>query len=186
MDAIVPVGVPLPWPSQRPVPPGYIAYQGQTLERTLIPRLAAFIGGSGATVTLPDYTGLVLRGGKSVALGTVTGRDDVTLTEAQLAPHEHPFTGAPHDHGINDPQHAHRVNNDYGLRVMATAASSTQYAARAEYGNQAISPTIIQPEPTGIDIQPATAGGTVGRTGGGQPVSIIPKSRVVVWMTRAV
>lgn len=50
-------GVIVGWPTEAPVPEGYIAANGATVSRIEYPYLAALLGATGATFALPNVPG---------------------------------------------------------------------------------------------------------------------------------
>jgi len=98
-------------------PPGlwgakYMEPNGQVLLVANYPDLFAKIGytygGGGATFQLPNQTSdAYLRAVKtsSVALGTMTGSDNISLVEANIPQHTHDFTGMTDTDG----QHSHQI-----------------------------------------------------------------------------
>lgn len=92
----VPTGCIMGWPSASP-PAGWLLCNGQST--TGFPSLAAIVG-----ATVPDYTGRFLVGAgvttpsnTNRALNATGGADQVSLTVAQLASHDH---GIAHNHSF--------------------------------------------------------------------------------------
>lgn len=110
----VPVGAVIGWPSTAPVPTGYLAADGQSVDAANYPQLAAAWGKTG-TFSMPNLNGSggsVLKG-TTTALGNagtaVSGSTDTTiLTEANLPSHTH--TLGTHTHTLD---HTHSMNHGH-------------------------------------------------------------------------
>jgi microcystin-dependent protein len=107
---IVPVGTVLMWPEDEE-PPGYFFCRGEEKSRATYAELFAKIGtrygvgDNSSTFNLPNYQGRVFVGldtGQTEfdTLGETGGAKTHTLTEAELAVHDHPDT-------LAAPQHTH-------------------------------------------------------------------------------
>lgn len=138
------------------VPAGYLLANGASLLRAEWPALFAVLGttygaADATRFSLPNLVNRVPLGAGTRGLGTTGGAERVTLTDAQMPSHSHPFTGAAHNH-TQDP-HTHSVpsstdqvaQSGSGVSVSGTATSTTGSTTAANNS--------------------ATAGGTVGTTG---------------------
>lgn len=179
--SLVPVGAVLPYTGGG-APSRYLWPDGRNVSRTTYPALNALYAASGypfgagngsTTFGLPDLRGRVLAGRDDLGgvdaaritgvlgtiawtLGGVGGSQwlhahNHGVTEGA---HSHSFTGTAHNHGVNDPQHDHFMDqvlrNLGGTGSLGGGGSIT--AGGFSTGNNS----------TGITIQNATAGGTVG------------------------
>lgn len=180
MSLLVPVGTFIPsLLSEQPDSDAWKICNGQSLLKQAYPRLYDVIGGKfGETsihFNLPDLRGRFVMGAPDgQALGDMAGTSEVNLTVDQMPRHSHTFTGDPHTHDIDDPGHSHNaaeVSND------SAEAFSSSPEAGAYSGNSGQSET-------GISIQEATVGGTIGQAGGNKPIDITPPFMGVNWLVR--
>ena len=130
-------------------PTGYLLCQGQSVSTTTFATLFSVIGytygGSGASFTIPDLRGRIPvgRDGSQTEfdlLGEVGGSKTHTLTESQLASHNH--STPTHSHtfggGVNAAgSHSHGINDSYnqGVGVSGSDAIFTGRANQTGWGD---------------------------------------------------
>lgn len=182
-------------------PSGWLLCYGQAISRTTYATLFDAIGtaygtGDGSTTfNVPDLRGRVVAGQDDMGgtsanrltglsggvdgdtLGGTGGAESHTLTEAQLAAHDHTATADPHTH--TDDGHTHDVQVDYS--TVGSGGGSRQY-----WSNLTVDP-ISQATKSAIalsgtaDIQDATVTVTIADAGSGdahnnvQPTIILNK-----------
>lgn len=111
----LPVGAAIAWPSSASIPSGFLAANGQTLNRSQYPELAAAYGQTSATFTLPNLNDHVLKGTTTAAnAGTsVPGSTDTTtLSTGNLPSHTHSLNN--HTHGF---AHTHNTSHTHSVTV---------------------------------------------------------------------
>lgn len=174
-DDSIPVGVIAP-ALGTVAPVGWLLLVGQQISTTdpETADLAALVGtlyGSGPeTVGLPDFRGLIPIGaGGEVALsiGDVAGARTATIETANLPSHDHPVT---------DPGHAHPRA---GRALYAPPTGSLKPST-----DTGVTPFALVAEPEDTNRTSET-GISVGPTGNGEPISILPPVRAVTWMVKA-
>lgn len=171
--AIQPIGVILPYGGSS-APAGWILCDGSAVSRTTYSALFAVlstaygVGNGTTTFNVPDLKGRVPAGkeasatrltathfgGDSTALGATGGSESHTLTEAQLAEH---------DHGVTDPGHVHNFSNNGP--IVTGGATSIATGAGAN-----IQTTTIQSATTGVTVNNAGSGNAHNNT---QPTIIV-------------
>ena len=113
------------WPTTQ-APSGYLLLDGSTYAQSAYPALALVFGVTSGNFTLPDFRGRTPTGfltGDSyfgTLLGT-SGQENISLTVAQLAEHNHPDSG----HNHIDAGHYHG-NTSYELESHSHSASFSQ------------------------------------------------------------
>ncbi|WP_407084665.1 phage tail protein [Pluralibacter gergoviae] len=113
--AQIPVGVPLPFPSDTP-PSGFVAMQGQTFDKAAYPRLAAAYPSG----TLPDMRGWTIKGKPA------SGRAVLSQEQDGIKSHSH---GASAD------------SVDLGSRSTSTFDYGTKTTSTFDYGNKTTNTT---------------------------------------------
>lgn len=115
-------------------PSGWLLCNGQAVSRTTYARLFAAIGttwgtGNGSsTFNVPDMRGRAPLGAgtgtglTARTLGAKGGAEAHTLTEAQLAAHDHPFSGDSHSHGFSGDSHDHSFTGNQHRHTGQTDA----------------------------------------------------------------
>lgn len=148
------------------IPVGYLKC-GQTVSRTAFANLFSVIGttwgvGNGSTTfDLPPQNIFNKGIGTAQAVGDTGGSSSVTLSVGQLPAHSHPVTDPGHDHAITDPGHRH-------ASVVSDSINTTGTNAGAIQAGNTSSAT------TGISVNLHSTGLTVGNTGSGTAVTILP------------
>lgn len=116
----------------------------------------------------------------TAVLGALGGVDRHTLTEAQLAAHDHGVTDAGHDHGVTDPEHAHALVIPNSAYAQTTAGSVQGAMGTGTTGTMEVGgATIMATAATGVTVDEATTGLTVDNAGGGEAHPNVQPSRVV-------
>lgn len=100
----LPVGVPLPWPTDTP-PSGYIVMQGQTFDKAAYPQLAAAY----PTGVLPDMRGQTIKGKPA------SGRDVLSTEDDGVKSHTHTASTASVDLGSKTTS-----SFDYGTKTTSS------------------------------------------------------------------
>ena len=182
MDVLHPVGICYPYLFEASqAPSGFLFLRGQVMQRTAIPRLATLLGGSGPTVTLPDLRSMTLRGGEGNAVGQLVGADAVAIAKPNLPAYNLDTTidlkDDLHDHNFVDSNFV--INPQGGDHQHYIPA---KYGAQPPQGQGWAHVTFSDTPATDANIRLAV---TVGSGGSDQPLTTIPRSRVVNWITRA-
>jgi microcystin-dependent protein len=184
------------------VPAGWLLCDGSIVSQLNYPELYAAIGtsygtGSGSgTFALPDLRGVFLRGvdngakrdpdaSSRVALasGGNTGDNVGTLETDQLRGHTHPVSDPGHQHGLTDPGHGHPISDPGHSHSFSTpwgensVGSGSGPCGGAQCGpGEFILPATtgigIVSVQTGISMQNATSGVSVGSAGGAETRAI--------------
>jgi microcystin-dependent protein len=147
-------------------PRGWAQCNGQLLPiaqyQALFSLLGTTYGGNGTTTFgLPDLRGrLPMHVSAAHPQGETSGAEQVTLTVAQLPPHSHPVNATAN---LACASGAGTADIPTG-NIPAGSATDENYAA-ASAANGAMAPLNVS--------------GTVGNTGGGQPVPILPPFQVL-------
>jgi len=109
-------------------PSGWIVCDGSVISRTTYASLFAAIGttwGAGdgsSTFGIPDLRGRMLLGsGSSYVLGALGGASSVTLSTANLPPHNHSVIDPGHTHVVTDPGHAHAITDPTHAHTITDA-----------------------------------------------------------------
>ena len=105
-------------------PTGYLFCNGQSVSTTTYAALYAVIGytygGSGASFTLPDFSGRMPIGvNGTYALASTGGAASTTLAEANLPAHNHAATST-----VTDPGHLHTFDKTVGTAGAAGGGAS--------------------------------------------------------------
>lgn len=179
---------------------GWKICDGQALAKADFPSLYAVLGdtfgSTSTTFNLPDLRGRAIigaGGGANIAFRATGGAHEVTLSTNEMPAHTHAvtdpghghtFTPTPHSHAITDPGHSHTDETTGSLGV--TAGADADAAAYDVAGDSST-------ELTGIGMDTASAGGSIGSTttgiainpiGGGQPFQIIPPAMGANWLIK--
>jgi microcystin-dependent protein len=129
----LPVGSITMWATAT-APTGWLKLDGSTFDANTYPVLAAVLG----TTTLPNMANRFPIGVGSNAVKSTGGAASITLTEAQLASHEH---GMSHTHGMNHTHtmaHTHNMQHGHELVMHifnGTPNSVTRYGLPYQSGN---------------------------------------------------
>lgn len=195
----VATGVMLPFAGSV-LPEGYLLCDGSAVSRAAFPGLFAKIStlwgaGDGVnTFNLPDASGRSLFGaGSGFALGSSGGSEELTLSVGQLPVHSHDVTDPGHTHGTTTGPHTHtvidpgHVHTDEAVGLTATnTAATTVIGAGAAAGATGSATTGITLDPAiaATTIDPAFTGITLGDTGSGDDINILPPYLVIQWMIK--
>lgn len=162
--------------SLSPIEPetGWKLCNGQALSKAEYPSLFAMLGGTfgetEAEFFLPDLRGRMLLGASESTL-QFGGAATVTLMIDQLPAHDHELTDPGHTHVVVDPGHTHAAlipaDGEVGLTDGAGITAGDTGSAE-----------------TGITIEPQLTGVTMGQTGEGRPIDILPPHFTVNWLVR--
>lgn len=118
-----PVGMVGIWPGRGPLPQGYRDAVGEVLAVATYPELFAAwgtdYGGNGVTTFgTPDYRDLFIRGAAVPAdAGVAVGQDSITISTANLPPHDHIMA---HSHPI---PHTHTNSHEHGPHATSQNGS---------------------------------------------------------------
>lgn len=182
------------------IPPGWLLCDGHWEEANvydiLFNTFGYSYGGSGPYFAMPDMRGLALVGADHMGQppgsnqdmgsagrffgwgpnGVYSAGNTTTLIVDNLPPHGHPIDDPAHIHGVADPGHSHVVLN------IPTAASGAGVAAGVGHSFGGANTSTSG---TGIGIQPAATGISIGNTGNGTPLNIVQPSMTVFKIIRA-
>lgn len=135
----------------------------------------------------PDFRGRAPVGtGSGFPLGDTGGSTSVTLSEAQMPTHDHPFTGGSHTHSFSGSSHSHPftgsshghiLNN--GSNLVQTGGSggglsfsgSSGHAVTASASNTTTGGTVGSATTSG-SVASASTSGTVGNAGSGNAINV--------------
>ncbi|MFH7314603.1 tail fiber protein (plasmid) [Escherichia coli] len=106
---VLPVGVPLPWPSDT-VPSGYALMQGQTFDKSAYPKLAAAYPSG----VIPDMRGWTIKGKPA------SGRDVLSLEQDGIKSHTHSASASNTDLGTKTTS-----SFDYGTKSTNNTGAHT-------------------------------------------------------------
>jgi microcystin-dependent protein len=150
-DAFTPIGALMPYAgSSSVVPTGWLACDGTAVNRTTYAALFAVIGtiygaGNGSTTfNLPNLVNRIPVGsGSSYTRGQTGGAATVTLTESQLASHNHSLSGSAssagsHSHSgsaDSNGDHSHSGDGAVGNRSDLLAGGGTNAATNSGTGS---------------------------------------------------
>jgi microcystin-dependent protein len=163
---------PLPYAGSS-APSGWLLCDGSSYSTSSYPGLFAVIGyqfgGAGNTFRVPNMVGNVPVGaGTGYSLGSTGGAAQTNIRTNQLPPHDHPVIDDGHDHPVSDGGHAH----EYGFPSDDTPGS-VAYNVNAGNVNIVQTTQTTSTSRTGISIQSAVTGISIGDTGGGEAVSLM-------------
>lgn len=161
-------------------PAGSVELLGQTgFSKTAYPGTWADYQGTAAietgptTFSLIDGRGYALVGagaGGAHGVAEKYGSDTHTMTQAELFPHTHTFSGTAHGHTATSPPHAHGIPRAGG---GSYSAGATNYVPNNSGGTDQ-SPSFDAT--VSVSVANTTAGGTNSTTGGGTPFSVVQAS----------
>lgn len=131
----LPVGVPIPWPSDT-LPPGpWALMTGQTFNKTTYPKTAlAYPSG-----VIPDMRGNTIKGKPA------TGRSVLSFEAGEIKSHTHAITVASFDYGTKTSTAAGAVTGgtmtsfDYGTKTTALSDAANGTASTFDYGTKTTS-----------------------------------------------
>lgn len=197
VDSLTPAGTIIPTISETDPGLAWRHLNGQALEKAAFTRLYAIFGETyGATETtfnLPDWRGRILIGAggdTDVALQALAGSAEITLTVAQMPTHSHAitdpghnhsFTADPHSHEFTGSPHSHTATEVDPETVAegTDAGSAIEGSTSEETAEGSISEATIDGS-----ISPETTGISIGDTGGGEPINILPPVVGVHWLVK--
>jgi len=165
-------------------PAGYLPCDGAAVSRVTYADLFAVIqetwgpGDGVNTFNVPDLRGRVRFGnGNGTGLtprvqGQLIGAENVTLATGQLPAHSHSVSDPSHSHNVTDPGHSH-----LGVWSASDAGESPYAKLTATGDDDDRYPTST--DGTGISIDAAATGISIGNTGSGDPVNLVNPGAVV-------
>ena len=179
LDIMYPIGLAWPYLFDGPPPTGFTYLKGQVASAITYPRLAARIGNVvNNTFVLPNFTGMVPRGAlPGEDPGQVIGADELILTVDELPVHAH----SGEDLSITG-NHVHNPGTQEYLITQPTPQVHAIQAFNGGGGPGNVQVTFTKNE--FMDNNAMDIGGSTSPAGGGQPIDIRPKSRLVNWITR--
>lgn len=148
----LPVGVPLPWPTDTP-PSGYIVMQGQPFDKTAYPKLAAAYPSG----VLPDMRGQTIKGKPA------SGRDVLSTEADGVKSHTHTASTASVDLGSKTTS-----SFDYGTKTTSSFDYGTKTSNTTGAHTHSLSGSTNSAGAHTHSMQ-FVAGGTSGTPGSGSP-----------------
>lgn len=179
LDVLHPIGIAYPYFIPGDAPTGFIFLKGQTVSRTAYPRIAAALGITTSTFVLPDYRKYVPRGADDgQAVGGVLGSDSFILVPGQMPAHDHGSAGL-----IVSGDHYHNPGENQYLITQPTPQVHAIQAFNGGGGAGNVQVTFTRNEP--MDNSSLDVTGRTDISGAGDPVTHVPRSRLVNFITRA-
>jgi microcystin-dependent protein len=181
-DALFPWGMAMPL-VRGPVPGNCIALLGQTLPQASYPKLASIYGVSSGNFTVDDMRGYGLRGWElnSGEQGGTVGSNQFTVTTDNMPVHDHAATVAIDDDHFHNPE----AGYDYAISSPVGEQHFLYSIAQPNIIPPGVGNTNITFTRNEFNDQQITGTVDVLNSGGGQPVTFVPKSRKVTFITRA-